>query len=334
MKNSISYKLGIIVVSTLTIMLSIMLLVLLANEEKLKIENTYKSVKETDEIMRKAIVFAMNEGATDLDPFKESIAHSETLVDLKITPTNLVEEGGEKNLDSVEKEVLKSLESQFFEEKFNNIPVFRSVEIIESSESCIECHDVPLGKAMVVISGRYSMVDTYNAIYNQRIIALIMAIVTIIIIFFILMYFVKKRIVSPIIQLNQCAKRVANCEINVHVDFNDETEIGQLTTSFNKMVDKIAIQISYLDNIPTPIMIIDKEFNIDYMNKAGAELIGSTQSDLIGKKCFDQFKTGHCNTANSFAISSSSFSISTVTVKSPCENLSIASRIVSVLLER
>jgi PAS domain S-box-containing protein len=296
MKNSISYKIGLVVVSTLTIMLFSMLAILLFNEENLKIESTLKSVSETDEIMRKSITFAMNEGATDLDPFKESISQNESIVELKITPTNLVEEGAEENLDSVEKETLKSLESKFYEEEFNNIPVFRSVVVIKSAETCVDCHDIPVGDPMVVISGRYSMADTYEAIYSQRLIALIMAIVTIVIIFFILMYYVKKKIVSPIVVLNESAKKVRDGEVNVQVDVIDETEIGQLSSSFNKMVEKIAIQIGYLEKIPTPIMIIDKEFSIEYMNLAGAAVIGSDQKSLFGKKCYDQFKTDQCKT--------------------------------------
>lgn len=296
MKNSISYKIGLVVVSTLTIMLFSMLAILLFNEENLKIETTRNNVIETDEIMRKSITFAMSEGATDLDPFKESISKSESIVDLKITPTNSVEEGAEDNLDSVEKETLKSLESKFYEEEFNDIPVFRSVVIIKSTETCVDCHDIPVGDPMVVISGRYSMADTYETIYSQRLIALIMAVVTIFMIFFTLMYYVKKKIVSPIVVLNEAAKKVSDGEVNVHVDVIDESEIGQLSSSFNNMVEKIAMQIGYLERIPTPIMIIDKEYNIEYMNPAGAENVGSDQKSLIGKKCYDQLKSDHCKT--------------------------------------
>ena len=122
MKNTILFKIGVSVVSTLVIMLFLMLTVLLLNEENLKIENTYKSVKQTDELMRKSIVFAMDEGVTDLTPFKQSVGDSEALVELRITPTNLIEEGAENNLDTVEKEVLLNLEAKFFEENFNGPP--------------------------------------------------------------------------------------------------------------------------------------------------------------------------------------------------------------------
>ncbi len=43
-------------------------------------------------------------------------------------------------------------------------------------------------------------------------------------------------------------------------------------------------------------MAIDKDFNIVYMNKAGASVLGKTQKELTGQKCYDNFKTGQCKT--------------------------------------
>ena len=51
-----------------------------------------------------------------------------------------------------------------------------------------------------------------------------------------------------------------------------------------------------LDLIPTPVMSIDKEFNVTYMNRAGAEAVGKTPESCVGQKCFSLFNTGHCNT--------------------------------------
>ena len=296
MKNTILFKIGLSVVSTLVIMLFLMLAVLLVNEENLKIENTYKSVKETDELMRKSIIFAMDEGVTDLSPFKESVGNSQSLVELRITPTDVIEEGSENNLDSVEKEVLAKLEPRFFEEEFNGVPVFRAVEVITADESCADCHDAQIGSGLAVISGRYSMAITYNAIYNQRILATVMALVSIVIIFFILMYFLKKRIVVPIGFLNDSAKKVTKGDNNISLEVPDNTEIGQLTDSFNKMVEKISLQIGYLTNLPSPVTIINKNYEIEYMNAASLELVNSSSESVLGKKCYDYFKMEHCKT--------------------------------------
>jgi methyl-accepting chemotaxis protein len=55
-------------------------------------------------------------------------------------------------------------------------------------------------------------------------------------------------------------------------------------------------KIENLDNIPTPIMAIDTDFNITYMNPAGAAVGGLTPDEVVGTKCYDLFKTHHCKT--------------------------------------
>ena len=53
-----------------------------------------------------------------------------------------------------------------------------------------------------------------------------------------------------------------------------------------------------LDAVPTPVMAVDQEFNVTYMNQAGASVLGETQDSVLGKKCFHLFNTEHCNTDN------------------------------------
>ena len=55
-------------------------------------------------------------------------------------------------------------------------------------------------------------------------------------------------------------------------------------------------KINNLNTIPTPIMSIDTEFNVTFMNPAGAAVAGMTPDEVVGKKCFDLFKTPHCKT--------------------------------------
>ncbi len=55
-------------------------------------------------------------------------------------------------------------------------------------------------------------------------------------------------------------------------------------------------KINNLNTIPTPIMSIDTDFNVTFMNPAGAAVAGLTPDEAVGKKCFDLFKTPHCKT--------------------------------------
>ncbi len=62
----------------------------------------------------------------------------------------------------------------------------------------------------------------------------------------------------------------------------------------NQTVDAL---VGHLDAIPTPAMIIDKDFTIQYMNESGATVLGMRPDQLVGEKCYDHFKTSDCRTA-------------------------------------
>ncbi len=108
--------------------------------------------------------------------------------------------------------------------------------------------------------------------------------------------FVSKVIGNPIMELSKAAEKISGGDYNISLESKSNDEVGQLTTAFSDMAEKIILQIQYLDSVPTPVMIIDKDFNIRYMNSIGARIAGKEQNKLIGLKCYDQFKTEHCRT--------------------------------------
>jgi methyl-accepting chemotaxis protein len=57
-----------------------------------------------------------------------------------------------------------------------------------------------------------------------------------------------------------------------------------------------AANISFIDALPVPVVFIDRDFNIQFANSAGAEIISCTKSSCVGQKCFDMFKFPSCNT--------------------------------------
>jgi methyl-accepting chemotaxis protein len=57
-------------------------------------------------------------------------------------------------------------------------------------------------------------------------------------------------------------------------------------------------KIENLNTIPTPIMSIDTDFTVTFMNPAGAAVVGLTPDETVGRKCYDLFKTSHCRTEN------------------------------------
>jgi len=75
-------------------------------------------------------------------------------------------------------------------------------------------------------------------------------------------------------------------------------EIGIMAEGLNDMVEQQKKMIDNLENLPWPIMEIDTNFNIQYMNKIGRKLLNLSTEDILGKKCYHLFKTPHCKTQN------------------------------------
>jgi len=64
--------------------------------------------------------------------------------------------------------------------------------------------------------------------------------------------------------------------------------------SFQEADGMIKMQI--LEQIPTPVMAVDKEFRVTYMNDAGKRSVNKKWEDISGKKCCDIWNSSHCNT--------------------------------------
>jgi len=100
----------------------------------------------------------------------------------------------------------------------------------------------------------------------------------------------------PIRELTIAAHKITEGDYDIKVSAVSKNEIGSLISKFNKMVEIMAQQMQYVDLLPTPVMLIDNEYNIKYMNKTGAAILNKTQKELIGQKCYSNFKTSDCQT--------------------------------------
>ncbi len=68
---------------------------------------------------------------------------------------------------------------------------------------------------------------------------------------------------------------------------------GRVMDGMNRVADSV---VTHLDVIPTPVMLIDKNYDVLYMNELGGTLIGKPLDQIVGSKCFSNFRTSDCNT--------------------------------------
>jgi len=53
-----------------------------------------------------------------------------------------------------------------------------------------------------------------------------------------------------------------------------------------------------LEQLPTPVMAVDNEMKLIYMNSSGCKLLGRKWSDFEGRFCYDVMKSKHCKTSD------------------------------------
>jgi len=56
------------------------------------------------------------------------------------------------------------------------------------------------------------------------------------------------------------------------------------------------LALKVLDQLPTPVLAVDNDMRLIYMNETSLQFIGKTWEGLAGKKCYEVFETAHCQT--------------------------------------
>lgn len=87
------------------------------------------------------------------------------------------------------------------------------------------------------------------------------------------------------------------------IEFSCGGDLNSLKNSLNGCKDIISHlskelkeKDEYLNGVPVPLMVVDKEYNTKYINKKGADLLETTMEECIGKKCYELFTKELCHT--------------------------------------
>jgi len=93
---------------------------------------------------------------------------------------------------------------------------------------------------------------------------------------------------------NMIAKAAIEARLDTRADATKHNgDFRNIIQGLNKTLDNI---VGYFEAIPTPIQFMDKNYNIVYINKSAAEMLGRSKQELMNKKCKDLWKMGKCST--------------------------------------
>ncbi|NTU60091.1 MAG: PAS domain-containing protein, partial [Deltaproteobacteria bacterium] len=96
-------------------------------------------------------------------------------------------------------------------------------------------------------------------------------------------------------EIDETAHRIAIGSLNaraqtagLHFEFRPLIEgVNRIITAF----------CEHLDALPNPLLTVDRELNVTYMNRKGLEVLAKSSEQVVGTKCYDQFRTADCRTA-------------------------------------
>ncbi len=97
-------------------------------------------------------------------------------------------------------------------------------------------------------------------------------------------------------EFNNTVEKIMHGYLNSRCDKTGfEGGYAELLENGNNLADAMG---NYIETSSVPILIIDKEFNVCYANKAVADIAGSSVDKLFGSKCFESMRSGDCQTSN------------------------------------
>lgn len=144
--------------------------------------------------------------------------------------------------------------------------------------------------------------EKVETLKSEMYLILIIAILIVLSSFIVIHFNILKPIDIVISSANKISKKNLSYERdnskNLITEIKGNELFQELATSINTILLKIQRQSEMLNNLPTPILAMDTEFNVTYINRLGSDLIGEDQSHLTGKKCYDLMKTKDCQTEN------------------------------------
>ncbi|MFP4529421.1 MAG: methyl-accepting chemotaxis protein, partial [Candidatus Kapaibacterium sp.] len=110
--------------------------------------------------------------------------------------------------------------------------------------------------------------------------------------------------------LNQCIDAINQlitdsnklAEETIKGRLRERADVSRHSGDFKRIIEGVNNALgsitAMLDSVPIPLMTINKDMKIQFINESGASLDNKTGSQLEGTKCNDHFRTEHCKTEN------------------------------------
>jgi methyl-accepting chemotaxis protein len=136
---------------------------------------------------------------------------------------------------------------------------------------------------------------------------------------------VQNSLRALIVDADRVSEAIVAGKLSVRADA--EKHLGDYRKLMDGMNFGLNRLVECIEFMPIPVMAIDREFNIEYMNELGSKLGGKKLKEIQGTKCYDFFQTSDCKTdkcACNRAMSSGQLANSETDAHPGANNLEIA----------
>ncbi|RQD61334.1 MAG: HAMP domain-containing protein, partial [Desulfonatronovibrio sp. MSAO_Bac4] len=105
---------------------------------------------------------------------------------------------------------------------------------------------------------------------------------------------IKDNIDTIIGDVVKLSSEIQHGHIRAVIDVNKyQGEYSRLVGDINESSEIIA---RYLELVPSPVMTMDEDYNVLWINETGLKVLGKSFDQAVGSKCHDLFRTSDCNT--------------------------------------
>jgi PAS domain S-box-containing protein len=280
---------------SLVVILGISFALMLQQREREALERTSVLMEHVGRTVATSMQRAMRDG--DMEGIQELVVEvgAKDFKDIRIfnrekevTQSAQPDQIGKVMDDAVIDEVFVTSLPQSRRETVDGKLVLRQTVPLIKSEACMGCHEgIGVGEMLGAIDLRLDIEGLRHDIQTatNRMVwwGVIIVVVVGVSLFFLLQYLV----LGPIVELSHGATEVAGGNTSVKVPIRSGDEIGMLGAAFNKMTvnlnDALEKSSSIIRGISDPMLTIDLEGTVTYMNDAAVTLTETSSEDAVDK---------------------------------------------------
>ena len=165
-------------------------------------------------------------------------------------------------------------------------PVFNVKQYL--GKNCVECHDAPEDGLLGVISMKIALDKMEDALATQRTGAMLVALLISIPMLGFIWLFIQRSVTSPLDKMVTRLRDIASGDgdLSQRLDIRGKDEIGQASSAFNSLMEKLAADVTRekqantemarikfaLDSVSVPVTVLDHGGRMIYQNHAAFQL--------------------------------------------------------------